>query len=85
MQPRQLEEGDVVQIDPEYDEIFGTSLMVVTESKSWGVQGYVYIFPGFNEDGTKHPGGRAYKRMEFEHIEYIGKAEWIYQGKEDSE
>jgi hypothetical protein len=83
MQPRHLEPGDVVQIDPEYCEVFGASFMIVTEPKSWGAQGYIHALPGFNEDGTKSKGGRAYKRVEFEHMEYIGKAEWLWESMSD--
>ena len=83
MQPRKLNEGDVVQIDPEHDSVFGSSFMVVTEVKSWGVQGYVHAFPGFNADGTKHEGGRAYLRVAFEHMEYIVQAEWVWEGEHD--
>jgi hypothetical protein len=32
--------GDIVQVNPE-KEIFGACMVVVTEVKSWGIQGYV--------------------------------------------
>lgn len=35
----------VVQINPGYDPAFGGALMVVTETKDWGVIGYVTM-PG---------------------------------------
>lgn len=60
--------GDVVQIDPVVDG-FGGCLMVVTEPKSWGAQGYVSV-PGNDR-------GRAYFRLKKENGFYIGKAEWI--------
>ena len=61
--------GDVVQIDPEHDpECFGGSLLIVTEVKSWGVQGYVDI-PGE---------GQAYYRVAFDKIANTGgKAVWV--------
>lgn len=58
--------GDVVQIDPEHDDKFGGNLLVVTEVKSWGVQGYVAI-PG---------SGLAYYRVHFESVRRIGVAAW---------
>jgi len=79
MQPRVLEVGDVVQIDPEEDEVFGACFMVVTSPRSWGAEGYVQALPGFNEDGSRHLGGRAYKRCEFEKMHYIGKDEWVWE------
>lgn len=60
-------EGTVVQIDPEHDEIFGACFMVVTETKSWGVQGYVEV-PG--RDGV------AFYRCPYDAVVYIGEAEW---------
>ncbi len=69
--------GSVVQIDPGHDDVFGASFLVVTEMKSWGVQGYVTI-PG--KDGN---GGSAYYRVAFEHIVYIGEAEWSLETVED--
>lgn len=35
-----IEVGDIVQVNPE-KEVFGGCMVVVTETKSWGVQGYV--------------------------------------------
>jgi hypothetical protein len=32
--------GDIVQVNPE-KEMFGACMVVVTEVKSWGIQGYV--------------------------------------------
>lgn len=68
MDKRELEVGDVVQIDPKHDTVFGGCFMVVTEPKSWGAQGYCSS-PGLD--------GLAYYRCKFENMEYIGKAEWV--------
>lgn len=62
-----IEVGDVVQISPDHDELFGGQFLVVTEVKSWGVQGYVDIMEK----------GQAFYRVEFPHIVRIGKAEWM--------
>lgn len=62
--------GDVVQINPEHDTRFGGCFLLITEVKSWGVQGFVQIptSDGFN---------RAYYRVPFDQIEHIGTANWI--------
>lgn len=59
--------GDVVQIDPDHDEVFGGSFMQVTEPKPWGAQGFVKV-PG---------GGFAYYRCPHEAFRFIGRAVWI--------
>jgi hypothetical protein len=72
MTPRELEEGDVVQIGPEAtNPAFVFCMMVVTEPKEWGAQGYVQ---GLGEDGN--PGGQAYYRAKWEEMDYVGKATW---------
>ena len=39
MSESQWSVGQVVQINPEHDEVFGGCLMVITDPKSWGAQG----------------------------------------------
>lgn len=53
--------GDIVQLDPfkTGNKMFAGCLMIVTEIKSWGVQGYVQSL-GENQE----PGGQAYYRAE---------------------
>ena len=66
---RDYEVGDVVQINPTYDPMFGGAFLVITELKTWGVMGYVHpLVEG---------GGQAYYRVVFEHIEYVGRAVWV--------
>jgi hypothetical protein len=63
--------GDVVQIDPEYAPNYGACFLVVTEVKSWGVQGY-----------TRAPGpggGDVYLRVPFASCVRIGVAEWVHE------
>lgn len=67
MDKHTLEIGDIVQIDPSHDEIFGGALMVVTEPKEWGAQGYVF---GLGK-------GKAFYRCAWEHMELVGKAVWM--------
>lgn len=64
--------GDVVQIDPEHDEVFGLCLMVVTELKpSWnGLRGYVLI--------PSREGKRAYYRVGSNHVYRVGTAQWTF-------
>lgn len=72
MEPCELKNGDVVQLSPETtNSAFGHCMMVVTEPKEWGAQGYVQsagIAPK-----------QCYYRAKFKHMEYIGKAVWIAQ------
>lgn len=73
MKPRELEIGDVVQLGPNVaNPMFAYCMMVVTEPKKWGAQGFVQ---SLGNDGK--PGGKAYYRVEFEEMEFIGRAEWI--------
>jgi hypothetical protein len=69
--------GDVVQIDPEHDDVFGACYLTVTELKAWGVQGYVRV-PGKGDNG-----GDAYYRVRFEKIVRIGRSEWRYARHDD--
>ena len=50
---------DIIQVSPGHDKRFGSCLLVVSEVKSWGVQGYVTI-PGDGEQG-----GNAYYRLPY--------------------
>lgn len=65
-------EGDIVQIDPGHDVTFGGCLLMVTEVKSWGVQGFVAI----PEKGGGTP-GEAYYRIEHGKYKRIGPAMWV--------
>lgn len=65
--------GDIVQIDPESDEVFGGCLMTVTEPKIWGAQGFFEI-PGE---------GRAFYRVKYENAVRVGFVEWIWENKEE--
>ena len=69
-----LQPGDLVQLNPETvgNKMFTSSIMVVTELKTWGVQGYVQAL---GENGE--PGGQAYYRAKWDEFELVGHAEWI--------
>lgn len=77
-----LSVGDVVQLNPETvrNKAFAASLMIVTELKTWGVQGYVQVL-GENRDG---PGGQAYYRAKWAEIEYVGRAVWAVSEQEEN-
>lgn len=60
--------GDIVQVNPDF-EVFGGCMVVVTEIKSWGIQGYV------QSAGVP---GQQYIRLKTEQIEPTGgKAVWV--------
>ncbi len=65
-----LKINDVVQIDPAHDpEMFGGCLMVVTEVKTWGLQGYVQI------PGKKL--AQAFYRVADGKYAWVGRAVWV--------
>lgn len=72
-----IEVGDIVQLDPEKtgNKAFAACLMVVTEVKSWGVQGYVQGL------GTREAQvGQAYYRADNGTFEPTGgKAVWTVE------
>lgn len=69
-----LSVGDLVQLNPTKvkNSMFAGSIMVVTEPKVFGAQGYVQAL---GENGQ--PGGQAYYRASWEEMELVGKAIWI--------
>lgn len=68
-----LEEGDLVQLAPTVSNpMFAGCIMVVTEPKAWGAQGYVQAL---GENGK--PGGHAYFRAKWEEMEPCGRAVWV--------
>jgi hypothetical protein len=69
-----LEVGDLVQLSPDDCEnrMLAGCIMVVTEPKSFGAQGYIQVT---GENGQ--PGGLAYYRAQFAEMELVGHAEWL--------
>ena len=68
--------GDIVQLDPEktINPAFRACLLIVSDVKAWGVQGYVQIL-GANRGEI---GGQAYYRAETGTFEPTGgKAVWV--------
>jgi len=74
MLPITLKIGDVVQISPDYDPMFGGCFMQVTEPKSWGAQGFV------TAPAKEQPS--YFYRCKFENMELIGEAVWIQDRSE---
>jgi hypothetical protein len=70
-----IEVGDIVQLNPETtrNRMFAGCMMVVTEKKDFGAQGYVQ---GLGENGE--PAGQAYYRARWEEMEQTGgRAAWM--------
>lgn len=81
MTPRELEPGDVMQLDPERvkNKAFGACFFVVTEPKTFGAQGYVQALGNRNAVG-----GCAYYRAAWDEMEGpIGRAIWMPDAEEE--
>jgi hypothetical protein len=61
--------GDVVQINPDTDEVFGGCFLIVEEVNAWGFQGYTEI-PG------KDRGDIFHYRVNREDCSRVGPAFW---------
>lgn len=65
-----ISKHSIVQVRPDYD-IFGGCMVVVTELKSWGIQGYVQ---------SAGVDGQQYIRLKSEDFEDTGgKAIWVVE------
>ena len=75
MQKRELEPGDLVQLNPELigNKAFAGCILVVTATYDWGVQGYVQALG----EARDQPGGQAYLRVQWQEMELVGRAEWM--------
>ena len=68
-----MQRGDVVQIRPETtNKAFAGCFMLVTEVKSWGVQGFIAL-----PTERDRPPARAYYRATFDEVMKIGVANWV--------
>jgi hypothetical protein len=79
MEKRELNIGDILQINPEHEKFPGFFL-IVTEPKSFGAQGYLLAFCDFDAIRYK---GKAYLRVKFEDVEWCGQSYWIDERKID--
>ena len=74
MEKRELEEGDVLQLNPEHNRFPGF-LVVCTDPKSFGCMGY--LMSQFEFEACRFK-GVAYIRVKFEDVEFVGKLPWIW-------
>lgn len=80
MEKRELITGDVLQLKPDYANGFGGMLLVCTEPKAWGCQGY--LLSSYDIQAVKFQ-GRAFLRPKFEDMEYVGRLAWLSQNPEE--
>lgn len=80
-QSQPLRVNDVVQIAPDASDWAGGCFAIVTEVKSWGMQGFVQM--PCTSRGDPESGGRAFIRLKSEQFVRIGRAEW--SDREDPE
>lgn len=76
MSPGTLEVGEIVQLSPDAttNKAFSGCLMVVTDPKPWGAQGYVQALG----ESREHQGGLAFYRAEWATMERTGgRAPWV--------
>ncbi len=78
MEKRELVNGDIVQLSPEYGRGFGGHFLFVTHPKSFGCQGYIL---GEVEGAVTYK-GKAYLRPTWDKMEYVGRAVWIEKDSE---
>jgi len=74
MDKQELKSGQLIQLNPETvgNRMFAGCIMVVTEPKSFGAQGYVQALGDHGESG-----GQAYYRAQWQEMEIVGTAEWV--------
>ena len=65
----------VIQLDPKLTEnkAFAACMMVVTEVKDWGIQGYVQALGSTRDEN----GGQAHYRAKWETFDFVGYAPWV--------
>jgi hypothetical protein len=80
MKKKDLKVGDILQLKPEHK--FGGMLVIVTEPKSFGCQGY--LMSQFNFEGAVRFQGVAYVRPTFEQCEFVGHIHWLWESIPDS-
>lgn len=66
--------GDILQISPEHEKYPGF-LVVVTDPKSWGAQGYLMHYCDFDAVRYKD---KAYVRVRTDQVHKCGTIEWLY-------
>lgn len=79
MEKYDIERGDVVQLNPQHVR-FPCALVVVTEPKSFGCQGYLMLS---GETEACRFSGLAYIRPKFEDFEFVGRIVWNEHKQEE--
>lgn len=79
MKERELVRGDIVQLIPDYGRNLGGKFLFVTEPKNFGCQGYI-LEP---IEGLTTFKGRAFLRPTWDKMEYVGRATWIEEEKDE--
>ena len=79
MEKTKLEQGQLLQYNPEHDP-YGGQIVMVVDPKEWGCQGILYLDREF--EGLTRFQGRAFVRTKFEDVEPIGRIEWLWQSEE---
>ena len=78
MEKYDIQKGDVLQLSP-YHPKFPGLLVVCTDPKPWGCQGY--LMSQFNFEAVRFK-DVAYVRPRFEDMEYVGKIQWLWESGE---
>lgn len=81
MEKRNLNIGDVVQLSVEHPKFPGM-LVVVTEPKEFGCQGYLMSSRDFDAVKWK---GRAFVRPTWDKMEYVGRLVWMEEEPADED
>lgn len=81
MKKRTLKIGDIVQLNPDTHK-YGGSLLIVTEPKEWGCQGYLCL--DLPHEGLGRFKNLAYLRVTWDDMEYVGHAEWVIESKPET-
>jgi hypothetical protein len=81
MEKMKLHPGDVVQLKPDHVH-YPEHLVVVTEAKSFGCQGYLLSWGPFEAVTFK---GKAYVRISWDQMEYVGKLSYFDSSEHEDE
>lgn len=80
MEKTELKPGDIVQLRPDHK--FGGMLLVVIDPKYFGCSGY--LMSEYNFDAVRF-NEIAYILANFEDFEYVGRIQWINEGRPKNE
>lgn len=81
MEKMKLQPGDVVQLKPDHEH-YPEHLVVVTQLKPFGCQGYLLSWGPFEAITFR---GKAFIRASWEQMEYIGKLAFFDKAEHEEE